>query len=50
MERQTKLDYCFKQITNSLFPAMHRYFMHCADREVDLFAKEATPHLLEGNH
>lgn len=37
-ERQTKLDYYFKQITNSLFPAMHRYMMYCAVKNEDIFS------------
>lgn len=41
-ERQTKLDYYFKQITNSLFPAMHRYLMYCATTDADLFAENVT--------
>jgi hypothetical protein len=38
-ERQARLDYNFKQIINSLFPAMHRYLMHAALHEKDVFGE-----------
>lgn len=45
-ERQSKLEYNFKQIINSLFPAGHRYFMHSAVYKKDLFAENVTPETL----
>jgi hypothetical protein len=38
-ERRARLDYNFKQIINSLFPAMHRYLMHAALHQQDLFGE-----------
>jgi hypothetical protein len=39
-ERQARLDYNFKQIINSLFPAIHRYLMNTALYRRDIFADE----------
>ena len=37
-ERQANLSYNFKQIVNSMFPAMYRYFLNTARTSEDLFA------------
>jgi hypothetical protein len=31
-ERQSNMQYNFKQIINSLFPALHRFFIHSSNR------------------
>jgi hypothetical protein len=37
-ERQANLSYNFKQIVNSMFPAMYRYLQSTAYHGLDLFA------------
>lgn len=36
-ERQAKINYFFKNIINTLFPALHRYLLHIASRSLDIF-------------
>lgn len=38
------MEYNFKQIINSLFPALHRYLMYHAVHEEELFNITLTPH------
>ncbi|CAM6002464.1 unnamed protein product [Sphagnum balticum] len=39
-ERQANLEYTFKQIVNSMFPALHRYMMRTAYHSKDIYAEE----------
>lgn len=48
-ERQAKLDYNFKQIINSIFPASYRYLLNTAHTGTDVFAMDSTPETLASN-
>jgi hypothetical protein len=48
-ERQAKLDYNFKQIINSIFPASYRYLLNTAAAAADVFAPDSTPDTLASN-
>jgi hypothetical protein len=48
-ERQAKLDYNFKQIINSIFPASYRYLLNTAYAGTDVFAMDSTPETLASN-
>lgn len=37
-ERQAKIDYNFKNIINTMFPALYRYILSTAVNQVDLFS------------
>jgi hypothetical protein len=39
-ERQTNLAYCFKQIFNTIFPAIYRYLLNTAQNATGLFSDE----------
>jgi hypothetical protein len=45
-ERQANLDYSFKQMINAIFPAMHRYLLHAATYEYDVFDNEINAQTL----
>ena len=48
-ERQAKLDYIFKQIVNSMFPASYRYLLNTAASSLDVFTPSATLQSLSSN-
>lgn len=41
-ERQAKINFQFKNIVNTLFPALYRYILICAFKEIDLFSLTET--------
>jgi hypothetical protein len=46
-ERQAKIEYYFKQLVNTLFPAIHRYLMYCSDKRLDLFEEQSIDEYFE---
>ena len=44
-ERQAKLTYNFKNIINTLFPGLHRYFMSTAVKNLDFYKDEPNQEL-----
>lgn len=36
-ERQAKIEYNFKNIVNTWFPGLHRYFLVIANQKLDIF-------------
>lgn len=48
-ERFAKLDYNFKQVVNSMFPASSRYLLNNAEQSTDIFEPNASPHTLKSN-
>lgn len=41
IERQAKIDYFMKQLTNTLFLPVQRYLFYCSDKGVDIFKENA---------
>lgn len=39
-ERQANLRYCFKQLVNSIFPAIYRYLLNSAHEATGLFSDQ----------
>jgi hypothetical protein len=39
-ERQANLRYCFKQLVNSIFPAIYRYLLNSAHQITGLFSDQ----------
>jgi hypothetical protein len=48
-ERFAKLDYNFKQVVNSMFPASFRYLLNNAEFSADIFSPNASPQSLTSN-
>lgn len=48
-ERFAKLDYNFKQVVNSMFPASFRYLLNNAEQSTDIFEPNASTHSLTSN-